>query len=667
MSTKEREKFFAAYCLDSSSLSTDLSAATTSNNTSSALSLSCSSSGVGGISPLLIARPTQPKLSRKRSRLSLDSTNTTDDNESEDGDSQNASRKEKSLGLLCQKFLIAMGEEAQSGSDVHLETVAKKMTVEKRRIYDIVNVMEALEAMSKTNKSFYRWHGLDELPQLMALLQQQALSEGLPERIHRVERAMCSFTELSPASKRSGADIVGTLVSNKTTLNDSGCYFGVGLSSNNNNNNEEDCDSENDPRLESLSKAAQKSENRVLIKKFGSENNLSNPTSTSTKNSQQITRDRNAKNSLAQLCRRFLMVLLCNPKDRRRVSLDVASTVLIKDADSEGFEPPSRSRCRRLYDIANVLVAMGIIKKVHYLFGTKKIPLFVYCGPEPDGEFSANNIHYFLTKFVLNSTKNQQRQQSAANQVEIARQKCDFDILVAASEQERRRLQEAISFGVATSSSKGCLAKRGPSQSRDLKSSEISHSILQSSSSSPVSASRSQISFSDSEMINDENIPPLIGFAASHTNLMLSPKSTASGVVPLVRTPSGAILVKPKAQEGGASASQSALAASAVIHRPDSVMSSAISTRSPFIAFNPIQPNSSGFHSQIHPSAIHHQIQHTAAAAAYSMSAILGTVNRVPPNAATMPQCHYRILSSPFHQPQHNDILKPLQTITAFE
>ncbi|KAK6036924.1 hypothetical protein COOONC_25571, partial [Cooperia oncophora] len=78
------------------------------------------------------------------------------------------------------------------------------------------------------------------------------------------------------------------------------------------------------------------------------------------------------------------MVLLSNPKNTRRVSLDVASTVLIKDPETEGFEPPSRSRCRRLYDIANVLVALGLIKKVHYLFGTKKIPLFVYCGPEPD-------------------------------------------------------------------------------------------------------------------------------------------------------------------------------------------------------------------------------------------------------------------------------------------
>ena len=43
--------------------------------------------------------------------------------------------------------------------------------VEKRRIYDIVNVMEALDAMSKTNKSYYKWHGLEGLPKLMDELQ----------------------------------------------------------------------------------------------------------------------------------------------------------------------------------------------------------------------------------------------------------------------------------------------------------------------------------------------------------------------------------------------------------------------------------------------------------------------------------------------------------------
>ena len=50
--------------------------------------------------------------------------------------------------------------------------------VEKRRIYDIVNVMEALDAMSKHTKSFYVWNGLDHLPRLMAELRAIAFAEG---------------------------------------------------------------------------------------------------------------------------------------------------------------------------------------------------------------------------------------------------------------------------------------------------------------------------------------------------------------------------------------------------------------------------------------------------------------------------------------------------------
>ena len=159
------------------------------------------------------------------------------------------------------------------------------------------------------------------------LVQEESKLEQLPAKVNQVNQAMCSFTELAPVSQQ---ETVGSLVGEANPLN-----------------------------VKPLSH------------------------SDSFKNGQ---RDRNGKNSLAQLCRRFLMVLLCNPKDKRRVSLDVASTVLIKDPESEGFDPPSRSRCRRLYDIANVLVAMGLIKKVHYLFGTKKIPLFEYCGPEPEGK-----------------------------------------------------------------------------------------------------------------------------------------------------------------------------------------------------------------------------------------------------------------------------------------
>jgi hypothetical protein len=70
--------------------------------------------------------------------------------------------------------------------------------------------------------------------------------------------------------------------------------------------------------------------------------------------------------------------------------------MLAQDPDSEGFEPPSRSRCRRLYDIANVLVHMRLVEKVYSTFGTKKIPLFDYRGPEPDGENQQPNMHMYV-------------------------------------------------------------------------------------------------------------------------------------------------------------------------------------------------------------------------------------------------------------------------------
>ncbi|KAI6197137.1 hypothetical protein M3Y94_01189000 [Aphelenchoides besseyi] len=296
-------------------------------------------------------------VSSQPSNLSSQREGSQETDESDNDDSGAASgsthsRKEKSLGILCGRFLDTMGQSIRNGSDIHLETVAKEMSTEKRRIYDIVNVMEALEAMSKTNKSYYRWNTLAALPQLMYNLKKEAEMNDLPRRIKNVEGAMCSFTELGAGSR----EAVGSVMDESNgSLTDSSV----------------------DGRCTSELRRTK-----------------SNLTASSL-------RDRNGKNSLAQLCRRFLMVLLCNPDDKRKVSLDVASTVLIKEPESEGYDPPSRSRCRRLYDIANVLVAMKLIKKVHYLFGTKKIPLFLYCGPEPS-ETREEALHS-MTEFVERS------------------------------------------------------------------------------------------------------------------------------------------------------------------------------------------------------------------------------------------------------------------------
>lgn len=49
------------------------------------------------------------------------------------------------------------------GTDFSLESMSNKLGTNRRRIYDIINVLEALEMIVKQSKNWYTWLGQENL------------------------------------------------------------------------------------------------------------------------------------------------------------------------------------------------------------------------------------------------------------------------------------------------------------------------------------------------------------------------------------------------------------------------------------------------------------------------------------------------------------------------
>lgn len=70
-----------------------------------------------------------------------------------------SSRHEKSLGLLTTKF-VSLLQEAQDGV-LDLKAAADTLAVrQKRRIYDITNVLEGIDLIEKKSKNSIQWKGV---------------------------------------------------------------------------------------------------------------------------------------------------------------------------------------------------------------------------------------------------------------------------------------------------------------------------------------------------------------------------------------------------------------------------------------------------------------------------------------------------------------------------